>query len=116
MKKSLLMFSCCIGLLLTACNTTTNLYSWHNYEKSAYQYQKKNTDETFEKAMKEYLKVIENQNGTRKAVPPGLNAEYGYMLYKAGKKSEGINYFKQEILLYPESEVYISRIIKQLEQ
>jgi hypothetical protein len=38
------------------------------------------------------------------------------MLYKGGKKSEGINYFKQEILLYPESEVYISRIIKQLEQ
>lgn len=32
-----------------------------------------------------------------------------------GKKEEGLNYLKQEMKLYPESETYISRIIKQLE-
>lgn len=116
MKKVIIVLSCCAGLLLAACSTTTTLYSWHDYENAAYQYQKKSTDKAYNKAMQEYLKVIEKQKGTRKTVPPGLNAEYGYMLYKAGKIEEGIKYFKQEITLYPESEIYISRIIKQLEK
>ena len=49
-------------------------------------------------------------------MPPGLYAEYGFLLYKTGKKEEGLNYMKQEKALYPESDAYISRIIKQLEK
>lgn len=49
-------------------------------------------------------------------VPPGLYAEYGYLLYKTGKKDEGLSFLRQEIKLYPESERYISRIIKQIEK
>ena len=49
-------------------------------------------------------------------VPPGTNAEYGFLLYKAGKKQEGIALLKEEIRLYPESERFISRIINQLEK
>jgi hypothetical protein len=56
------------------------------------------------------------QKGIRKVVPPGVNAEYGYLLYKAGKKEEGLALLKAEIKAYPESETFISRIIKQLEK
>ena len=66
--------------------------------------------------MEQYLKLIQKQKGTRKVVPPGLYAEYGYVLYMGGKKEEGLDFLKQEIKLYPESETYISRIIKQLEK
>ena len=45
-----------------------------------------------------------------------MYAEYGYLLYKTGKKEEGIEFLKQEMELYPESEKYISRIVKQLEK
>lgn len=114
--KKIFLFLACSAFFLASCTTTKTLYSWHNYEDASYQYQKKTTDELYEKAMKEYLKVIEKQKGTRMTVPPGLNAEYGYMLYKSGKVSEGIAFLKKEIALYPESEVYISRIIKQLER
>lgn len=114
--KKIFLFLACSAFFFASCTTTKTLYSWHNYEDASYQYQKKTTDELYEKAMKEYLKVIEKQKGTRKTVPPGLNAEYGYMLCKSGKVSEGIAFLKKEIALYPESEVYISRIIKQIEQ
>lgn len=77
---------------------------------------KKRTDELKVKMMDQYLKLIQKQKGSRKAVPPGLYAEYGYALYMGGKKEEGLNYLKQEMKLYPESETYISRIIKQLEK
>ncbi|MBQ2886808.1 MAG: DUF4810 domain-containing protein [Alphaproteobacteria bacterium] len=116
MKKTFLLLACCAFFFASCTTTSKALYSWHNYEDASYQYQKKGSDELFAKAMAEYLKVIEKQRGTRKTVPPGLNAEYGYMLYKSGKAAEGIAFLKKEIALYPESEVYISRIIKQLEQ
>ena len=61
-------------------------------------------------------KMIEKQKGLRKTVPPGLNAEYGFLLCKLGKKEEGIKYLKAEMALYPESATYVSRIIKQLEK
>ena len=59
---------------------------------------------------------IEKQNDLRKVVPPGLYAEYGYMLYQNGKTEEGLVNLKKEIALYPESAPFISRIIKQLEK
>ena len=70
--------------------------------------------ELLTKAMAQYEKVIEKQKGVRKVVPPGVNAEYGYLLYKAGKKDEGLALLRAEITAYPESEKFISRIIKQL--
>ncbi len=104
-------------LALSSCTTTTKtLYSWYDYEDATYQYNKKQTDELKVKMLEQYKKLTENQKGTRGVVPPGLYAEYGYMLYMNGKKEEGLGFLKQEIKLYPESEKYISRIIKQLEK
>ena len=77
---------------------------------------KKNTEETLTRAMAQYELVVGKQKGIRKTVPPGVNAEYGYLLYKAGKKEEGLTLLKAEITAYPESETFISRIIKQLEK
>lgn len=114
MKKIIL--SGAIIALFASCSSTKTLYSWYNYEDATYQYNKKRTDETKAKMMEQYLKLIQKQKGTRKVVPPGLYAEYGYVLYMGGKKEEGLDFLKQEIKLYPESETYISRIIKQLEK
>lgn len=113
--KKLILLGVVIGFLVS-CGSTKSLYSWYDYEDATYQYNKKRTDELKMKMMDQYLKLIQKQKGTRKVVPPGLYAEYGYALYMGGKKEEGLNYLKQEIKLYPESESYISRIIKQLEK
>ena len=113
--KKLILLGSVIGLL-SSFNSTKSLYSWYDYEDATYQYNKKRTDELKVKMMDQYLKLIQKQKGSRKVVPPGLYAEYGYALYMGGKKEEGLNYLKQEIKLYPESESYISRIIKQLEK
>ena len=105
----------CLFVFMCSCAEKT-LYTWHKYEKVSYKYQKKATDELYQKSLKEYQKVIEKQSGLRNVAPPGINAEYGYLLCKAGKVSEGIEYLKREVALYPESEMFISRIIKQLEK
>lgn len=103
-------------LAFTSCSTAKPLYTWHNYEDVTYKYSKRTTDELRAKVLEQYEKLCQVQRGERGVVPPGLYAEYGFLLYKTGKKEEGIAYLKKEVALYPESEVYISRIIKQLEK
>lgn len=114
MKKILLALLAIMTIM--SCTTTSTLYSWYDYENITYQYSKKRTDELQIKVLEQYQKLAEKQKGTRGVVPPGLNAEYGYLLYKTGKQEEGLKLLKEEINLYPESEKYISRIIKQLEK
>lgn len=117
-KKYSLLFVALVSLVLSlqSCMVTNTLYSWHNYEDATYQYNKKHTDDLKNSVLKEYNKMIDNQYGIRKTVPPGMYAEYGYMLYFNGKKEEGLKFLKKEIELYPESEKYISRIINQLKK
>lgn len=113
MMKNILLVAF-VATLITSCTTTT-LYSWHDYENVTYQYSKKRTEKLQLKVLEQYQKLTESQKGLRGVVPPGLNAEYGYLLYMTGKPEEGLTFLKEEIKLYPESEKYISRIIKQLE-
>ena len=117
MKKILYMGVLAIAALATtSCSSTKQLYSWYNYEDIVYQYSKNPNEKLQAKVLEQYKTVTEHQRGLRATVPPGLYAEYGFLLYKTGKKDEGLKMMKQEIALYPESEMYISRIIKQLEK
>ncbi len=102
-------------LALCACTGPETLYSWHDYDNATYKYNKRQTEELQAKLLDTYRRMTEHQGGRRGVVPPGLYAEYGYLLYKTGKKDEGLGFLRQEIKLYPESERYISRIIKQIE-
>ncbi len=114
MRKLFIAAICVIAF--TSCATQKSLYTWYDSEDATYKYTKRGTDELLTKAMAQYEKVISKQKGIRKVVPPVVNAEYGYFLYKAGKKEEGLALLKAEIKAYPESETFISRIIKQLEK
>lgn len=114
MKKYFIMAVSAVALM--SCGSTKTLYSWYDYEDATYQYSKKSTDELQVKVLEQYKKLTDKQKGVRGVVPPGLYAEYGYLLCKTGKKEEGLSFLKKETELYPESEKYISRIIKQLEK
>lgn len=104
-----------IFITLAACGNN-KLYSWYDYEETSYKYSKTLTEKSREKLIKQYEKMIEKQSEARGVVPPGLYAEYGFLLYKLDQQEKGIGFMRKEIDLYPESEIYISRIIKQLEQ
>lgn len=111
------MIAAALVLTLASCGSSEkSLYSWYQYEDVTYRYSKNPTDEWQEKVVEQYQKLMDSQRGTRKTVQPGLYAEYGFLLCKAGKTEEGVSYLKKEIELYPESEQFISRIIKQFEE
>lgn len=114
--KKLFISGICI-LMFYSCSTSEKaLYSWYNYVDSSYQFNKKQDPKSTEALLKDYQKMEAKQKGTRQIVPPGIYAENGYMLVKSGKTEEGIALLKKEAELYPESKLFIERIIKQLEK
>lgn len=115
MKIKLLFISSLVLLLTTSCSVKQPaLYSWSSYSDATYNYIKSHSDEDKARLIKTYESIIKKQKGTRKCVPPGVYADYGYLLIESGEKDKGKEMLEKEIALYPESKVFIERIIKNL--
>tara|TARA_B100000768_G_C10983312_1_gene250797 strand:+ start:181 stop:522 length:342 start_codon:yes stop_codon:yes gene_type:complete len=104
-----------IAVALSSCGSSKKLYSWNKYEQASYSYLKKADEKSTNKIIKEYKKIINEQKGIRKSIPPGMCADYGFLLIQKGNKADGIANLKKEIALYPESKVFIDRILKLIE-
>lgn len=111
MSKLFLFFAI---LMLAGC-VPKALYNWGNYDSYVYSYVKSPNDESLNALMKECDALISNC-GTRNVPPPGLCADYGFLLLKNGKIEEGKAMLKKEIELYPESKVFIERTLKRISQ
>lgn len=112
--KKLIIVSISI-FLLASCSTQKPLYSWGKYETTSYNYLKNSDEKSTQELIENYQKIIENQKGTRGVVPPGVYADYGFVLLQTNKTAEGKIMLQKEIELYPESEIFIDRILKMLE-
>ncbi|MDR0614166.1 MAG: DUF4810 domain-containing protein [Dysgonamonadaceae bacterium] len=115
MKGKCLFFGMAVALCLTSC-APKMLYSWGNYDDTSYKYLKNSDEKSTGQLIKTYLQIIEKQEGTRKAVPPGIYADYGFILLQANKTVEGKAMLEKEIALYPESKIFIDRILKMFER
>jgi hypothetical protein len=101
--------------LLSSCTVQKPLYSWAKYETASYNYLKNSDEKSTQALIENYQKIIEKQTGTRKVPPPGVYADYGYVLLQIGKTTEGKALLIKETELYPESKIFIDRILKMLE-
>ncbi|MCF0177429.1 MAG: DUF4810 domain-containing protein [Bacteroidales bacterium] len=117
MKLSHLIAAGAACLLLSACGSSRKqLYSWYDYQDSSYKYTKEPTDENEAKLIKTYEKMIAEPKGSRKQVPPGMCAEIGYLYFTKGQKEKAVQFFEKEIELYPESALFIKRILDSVKQ
>lgn len=109
-----LVLALSLGLVTSSCQLGHSaLYSWHKYDSTIYSYTRSQTPEQLAALVEQYERLIDRQSGMRKMPPPGICAEYGYLLLKTGKREQGLEMLRREIANYPESEAFIARIIKQ---
>ena len=131
---------------LTSCGLTSSLYYWGGvqngattYENLAYKNYDKQTPESLCKLICMYEDIVSNPGGIRKMPPPGICAEYGYMLlipenanifaeyatsmqkrtfistdYASFFPERGKEMMLKEIELYPESAKFIAPLIERL--
>lgn len=96
-------------LMLTGCMPKA-LYNWGNYDSRVYSYVKSPNEATLADLLAECERLMSDY-GSRNVPPPGLCADYGYLLIKSGKVAEGKEMLNKEISLYPESKVFVERIL-----
>ena len=94
---------------LSGCATNSR-FEWGNYDSSLYVYSK-HPDKlpVFEAALREAIQ--KGKAGGR--IAPGLQAELGYCYLGEGKRAEALELFKAEVVSFPESRAFISKIIEQ---
>ncbi len=105
-----------LTLMLCSCGGQKELYSWGNYDKTSYNYLKNADEDSQQELMKNYQEIINGPKKGKKNIPPGVCADYGYLLVKQGKVGKGKEMLKKEIALYPESKIFIDRILKMIDE
>lgn len=109
-----ILFAFFVVLIVSSC-TPQKLYYWGQYDQATYNNNKKQTDETREDLVKVYEDIISNKNkGTRGEVPPGVYADYGYLLIQSGKIEEGRKMLEKELSIYPESKKVVEYILNKI--
>ncbi len=145
MKKLLVVVVA--GCLFCSCGTA-ELYNWGGsynsgngvfsmYEQRAYNFYEKQSPQSICELVCLYAEMVAEPGGVRQVVPPGIYAEYGYLLlqpqtaeafeqhatnkqrkmfeftdYGASFYELGIAMMKKEVELYPESQKFIGPLIK----
>lgn len=131
---------------LSSCGTTKSLYYWGGsqkgataYENLAYQSYDKQTPKSICNLVAVYENMVARPGGTRQVPPPGICAEYGYLLLQpetaktfldnatfAQKRlfesndyetlffERGKEMLRKEVELYPESARFVEPLIRKL--
>ena len=97
-------------LLLTACQKQ-GIFYWGDYSETYYDEMKNPCEATGAAHLKSLETIIVQSKAKNLVVPPGVHAEYGYIMLKAGKADVAIASFEQEKAIYPESRVLMDRLI-----
>lgn len=88
------------------------LYTWNAYDETVYNYYKNPGEkEEFIKELEETILEAEESG----KIPPGLYAEYGYTFYEIGDFGHAAEYFKKEKTAWPESGIFMNKMIRNCE-
>ena len=144
MKK--FIFAVVLSVFLSSCGVNKSLYYWGGdqdgvtrYEHLAYLKYDKQTPQSLCKLICTYEDIVSNPGGLRNMPPPGICAEYGYILLQQSSaevfasaaterqkrvfsRTDYGEYFaeygrellEKEIELYPESVMFIKPLINRL--
>lgn len=107
----------CLAILsffILGCASSSQLYEYGNYSQRYYQMRKFQTDESLANYKDELAAIMERSAKSGKQVPPGVYAEYAYLLEKKGSWDEAKEYYQRELAVYPESRHYIDFLMRQM--
>ncbi len=103
LRLMLLVF---ITTALYGCSSTR--YHWDGYDDKLYSYYK--TPAESERLVEGLYEIIQEGEAENR-IPPGIYAEYGYMMYERGRFPEAAIWFGKERDKWPESRFFMERMI-----
>lgn len=105
------------ALTLVGCATASpTLYQWGSYQSQIYNLYNDPGKVPVEVQIEKLEAEYQTARSTNKAVPPGYHAHLGYLYFQVGKKDQSLQQFQTEKSLFPESAVFMDRVIAQLKK
>jgi hypothetical protein len=110
-----------VGLLVpivffAGCAGPHTLYSWGHYEDSIYQSYAKPGEMPPERQVELLEADYQKARSENKAVPPGWHAHLGYLYFQLGKLDQSRQEFMTEKTTFPESAVFMDRLLAKFEK
>ena len=94
---------------------TSSLYYWGGYEESLYLREQDASDAAQARAFALVEDTIRESESRGARVPPGVYADYGYLLFRQGRRDEAVEAFRKEAAAYPESAPFMEAVISRVE-
>ncbi len=105
------------ALVLTGCATATpTLYQWGSYQTQIYNLYSDPGKVPVEAQIEKLEAEYQTARSANKALPPGYHAHLGYLYFQLGRKDQSLQQFQTEKSLFPESAVFMDRVIAQLKK
>ena len=98
------------------CAGGNRMYYWGDYSNSLYNEKKNPGAESIAKHKAVLEKIIEESNSRNLRIPPGVCCELGYMYAAQNNTKKAIGLFKMEEQTYPESTIFMDKLILQAEK
>lgn len=110
MHRSRIPWAAVAALLVVGCVAPQQrLYAWGKYDSALYTHYKKPAERTQWVTNLKTIIAEAEQAGAK--VPPGMYAEFGYALFEEGQRDGAVTYFEKEKALWPESRVFMDKMI-----
>jgi len=100
--------------ILAGCARKPLLYEWGSYEEQIYAMYSDTGKVPVEKQLEDLERDYQEARAANKSVPPGYHAHIGYLYFQLGKIDQALQSFETEKALFPESTVYMDRLIARI--
>lgn len=106
-----------LSLFLTACaNQNNRLYQWGSYENMVYESYHEPGKYSSQSQIIEMEKDLEKARAANKSLPPGHYAYLGYLYFQSGQLDKALTALQTEKTIFPESTIYMDRLIEQIKK
>ena len=98
------------------CATQQQMYYWGDYSDTLYDVKKDPGVESLAKHKEMLENIVEESEKRNLRIPPGVCAELGYIYALQNNTKTAISLFEREKQIYPESTIFMDRLIQQSEK
>lgn len=101
---------------LAGCASPKTLYSWGHYETLLYTTYRSPDQVPPELQIEQMEQDVQQARSTDRPLPPGFHAHLGSLYYEVGKTDAARQEFETEKAEFPESAVFMDRLLAGLEK
>ena len=106
-----------LAVTLAGCaHRSPALYQWGSYEDQVYAMYADPGKVPLEDQLHALESDYQSMRDTHESAPPGFNAHLGYLYFQTGNLDQALQSFETEKSLFPESTVFMDRLIARIKK